>query len=110
MPTYVMLYNGAMAPGAVSHATTGGHTHRWEHVVYVLQGGDPVCEGKSYAVSGRRRGAGAPHVQHQWRNDTQAPMLRVTFNAVVSEAHKGKLCPDGSDAWWIPGSERSRNA
>jgi hypothetical protein len=38
VPTYVMLYNGAMAPGAVSHAPTGGHTHRWEHVVYVLQG------------------------------------------------------------------------
>ncbi|HEY5869551.1 MAG TPA: hypothetical protein VI542_28985 [Candidatus Tectomicrobia bacterium] len=33
--------------------------------------------------------AAPPHVQHQWRNDTQAPMLRVTFNAVVSEAHEG---------------------
>ena len=51
VPTYVMLYNGAMAPGAVSHADTGGHTHRWEHAVYVLQGsGTLVCEGKSYTV------------------------------------------------------------
>ena len=28
-PTYVMLYNGAMAPGAVSHASEGGHGHEW---------------------------------------------------------------------------------
>ena len=26
---------------------------------------------------------------HQWRNETQAPMLRVTFNAVASETHEG---------------------
>ena len=90
VPTYVMLYNGAMAPGAVSHANTGGHTHRWEHVVYVLQGaGTLVCEGKSYAVSEGDGVLVPPHVQHQWRNDTQAPMLRVTFNTVVSEAHEG---------------------
>jgi hypothetical protein len=90
VPTYVMLYNGAMAPGAVSHADTGGHTHRWEHVVYVVQGaGTLVCEGKQYAVSEGDGVLVPPHVQHQWRNDTQAPMLRVTFNAVVSEAHEG---------------------
>jgi quercetin dioxygenase-like cupin family protein len=59
-------------------------------VVYVLQGaGTLVCEGKSYAVSEGDGVLVPPHVQHQWRNDTQAPMLRVTFNAVVSEAHEG---------------------
>ena len=27
VPNYVMLYNGPMMPGAVSHAEAGGHTH-----------------------------------------------------------------------------------
>ena len=88
--TYVMLYNGPMAPGAVSHADTGGHTHRWEPVVNVLQGsGTLVCQGKSYTVSEGDGVLVPPNVPHQWRNETQAPMLRVTFNAVVSEAHEG---------------------
>jgi len=44
VPTCVMLYNGAMAPGAISRADIGGHTHGWDHVVYVLQGSDTlVC-------------------------------------------------------------------
>jgi quercetin dioxygenase-like cupin family protein len=90
VPTYVMLYNGAMAPGAVSHSDTGGHTHRWEHAVYVLQGsGTLVCEGKSYTVSEGDGVLVPANVHHQWRNETQAPMLRVTFNAVASEAHEG---------------------
>jgi quercetin dioxygenase-like cupin family protein len=90
VPTYVMLYNGAMAPGAVSHSDTGGHTHRWEHAVYVLQGsGTLVCEGKSYPVAEGDGVLVPANVRHQWRNETQAPMLRVTFNAVVSEAHEG---------------------
>ena len=90
VPTSVMLYNGAMAPGAVSHADTGGHTHHWEHLVYVLQGsGTLVCEGKSYPVAEGDGVLVPPCVHHQWRNETQAPMLRVTFNAVVSEAHEG---------------------
>lgn len=90
VPTYVMLHNGAMAPGAVSHSDTGGHTHRWEHAVYVLQGSATlVCAGKSYPVS-EGDGVLVPgNVHHQWRNETQAPMLRVTFNAVASEAHEG---------------------
>jgi quercetin dioxygenase-like cupin family protein len=90
VPTYVMLYNGPMAPGAVSHSDTGGHTHRWEHAVYVLQGsGTLVCDGKSYTVSEGDGVLVPANVHHQWRNETQAPMLRVTFNAVASEAHEG---------------------
>jgi quercetin dioxygenase-like cupin family protein len=85
-PTYVMLYNGAMVPGAVSHAEHGGHTHEWQHTVYILEGsGTLVCGGKSYTVS-EGDGVLVPGgVHHQWRNETQEPMLRVTFNAVVSE-------------------------
>ena len=86
VPTYVMLYNGAMAPGAVSHADTGGHTHEWQHAVYILEGeGTLVCGDKRYTVS-EGDGILVPgNVQHQWRNESDAPMLRITFNAVASE-------------------------
>ncbi len=89
-PTYVMLYNGPMAPGAVSHPEHGGHTHEWQHAVYVLEGtGTLVCGGKSYTVS-EGDGVLVPgNVHHQWRNETDAPMLRVTFNALASEHHEG---------------------
>jgi quercetin dioxygenase-like cupin family protein len=85
-PTYLMLYNGAMAPGAVSHAEQGGHTHEWQHAVYILEGsGTLVCDGKSYTVS-EGDGVLVPgNVHHQWRNETDKPMLRVTFNALASE-------------------------
>ena len=90
VPTAVMLYNGAMVPGAISHADTGGHIHRWEHLVYVVQGaGTLVCEGKPYPVTEGDGVLVPPQVRHQWRNETQEPMLRVTFNAVLSEAHEG---------------------
>jgi len=90
VPNYVLLYNGPMAPGAVSHPSTGGHTHQWEHVVYVLQGsGTLVCEGKSYTVSEGDAVMVPPNVLHQWKNETSAPMLRVTFNPIASEAHEG---------------------
>jgi quercetin dioxygenase-like cupin family protein len=84
-PTYLMLYNGAMQPGAVSHADTGGHTHEWQHAVYILEGqGTLVCGGKSYTVN-EGDGVLVPGgVQHQWKNETDKPMLRVTFNAVES--------------------------
>ena len=60
-------------------------------MVYVLQGsGTLVCEGKRYTVSEGDGVLVPPHVHHQWRNETQAPMLRVTFNAVISEAHEGE--------------------
>jgi quercetin dioxygenase-like cupin family protein len=85
-----MLDNGAMAPGAVSHADTGGHTHRWEHAVYVLQGpGTLVYKGKSYLVSSGDGVLVPAHVHHQWGNETRAPMLQVTFNVVAPEAHEG---------------------
>ncbi|MEK7814454.1 MAG: cupin domain-containing protein [Chloroflexota bacterium] len=90
VPGYVLLYNGAMAPGAVSHPATGGHTHRWEHVVYILKGsGTLVSDGKSYTVSEGDAVLVPPNVRHQWKNETRAPMLRVTFNPVASEAHGG---------------------
>jgi quercetin dioxygenase-like cupin family protein len=86
-PTYVMLYNGPMAPGAVSHPESGGHIHAWQHAVYILEGtGTLVCGGKSYTVS-EGDGVLVPgDVLHQWKNETDAPMLRITFNAVASES------------------------
>jgi quercetin dioxygenase-like cupin family protein len=90
VPNYVLLYNGPMAPGAVSHPETGGHTHQWEHVVYILQGsGTLVCDNQSYTVSEGDAVLVPPNVHHQWKNETQAPMLRVTFNPVASEVHEG---------------------
>lgn len=87
VPTYVMLYNGAMAAGAVSHRETGGHTHAWEHVVYVLAGtGTLACGGKDFAVSEGDAILVPPNIQHQWRNESNAPFLRVTFNPVASDA------------------------
>ena len=74
-PTYVMLYNGAMAPGAVSHADTGGHTHGGNTPSTSCRGRDPGVRGQELRRVGRRWRAGAGHVQHQWRNETQAPML-----------------------------------
>ena len=86
-PTYVMLYNGAMAPGAVSHPESGGHTHEWQHAVYILEGeGTLVCGGKSYTVSAGDGVLVPGNVLHQWKNETDAPMLRITFNAVASES------------------------
>ncbi|MDA0262614.1 MAG: cupin domain-containing protein [Chloroflexi bacterium] len=87
VPTYVMLYNGAMAPGAVSHPETGGHTHAWEHVVYVLEGtGVLACGGIDYAVTEGDAILVPPDTLHQWRNESNAPVLRVTFNPVASDA------------------------
>ena len=89
VPTYLMLYNGAMAPGAVSHPDTGGHTHEWEHVVFVLEGsGTLVCGGVNYTVSAGDAVLVPPNTHHQWRNETQTPMLRVTFNPLASAAHE----------------------
>jgi quercetin dioxygenase-like cupin family protein len=90
VPNYVMLYNGAMAPGAVSHAGTGGHTHPWEHLIFVLEGhANLVCDGKTYQISEGDAVLVPPNALHQWRNTTQKPMKRVTFNPIAAEAHKG---------------------
>ena len=89
-PNYVMLYNGEMAPGAVSHPDTGGHTHAWEHVVYILEGrASIVCAGTEYPVSQGDAVLVPPNVFHQWRNTSDAPMKRVTFNPLAAEGHGG---------------------
>ena len=88
VPNYLMLYNGAMAPGAVSHPETGGHTHAWEHVIYILEGsGTIVCDGKDFTVSEGDSVLVPPNTLHQWKNETNAPMLRVTFNPNESDNH-----------------------
>ena len=90
VPNYVMLYNGAMAPGQISHPESGGHTHPWEHSVFILEGqATLVCAGKAYTVSEGDAVLVPPDVLHQWRNETQQPMSRVTFNPLVSEGHGG---------------------
>ena len=90
VPNYLMLYNGAMLPGQVSHPDTGGHSHPWDHVVFILEGqATLVCEGKAFAVSEGDAVLVPPNVLHQWRNETQQPMKRVTFNPLASERHGG---------------------
>ena len=87
-PNYLMLYNGAMQPGAVSHPDTGGHNHEWEHTVFVLEGtGTLVVSGKEYTVTAGDAVLVPPVEHHQWKNQTDAPMLRVTFNDIKSEGH-----------------------
>ncbi len=82
---YVMLYNVPLPPGAITQAATGGHTHQWEHLAYILQGsGAIICAAKSYACSEGDAVLIPPTVQHQWRNGTQGPLLRVTFNPVLT--------------------------
>ena len=86
-PNYVMLHNNPMQPGAVSHPDTGGHTHEWEHVVYVLEGtATLVCGGKDYTVSQGDAILVPPNEHHQWKNESQAPVIRVTYNPVASES------------------------
>ena len=83
---YVMLHNDPMQPGAVSHPDTGGHTHEWEHVVYILEGSVTlVCGGKDYTVSQGDAILVPPNEHHQWKNESQSPVSRVTYNPVASE-------------------------
>ena len=85
-PTYLMLYNGAMAPGAVSHQESGGHIHPWEHVVFILEGHATImCEGTEYPVAEGDGILVPPNTFHQWRNTSDQPMTRVTFNPLASE-------------------------
>jgi len=84
---YIMLHNNPMQPGAVSHPDTGGHIHEWEHVVYMLEGtATLVCGGKDYTVSAGDAILVPPNEHHQWKNESQAPVVRVTYNPVSSEA------------------------
>jgi quercetin dioxygenase-like cupin family protein len=90
LPHYVMLYNGTMAPGAVSHPDGGGHSHSWEHVVYILEGhGTLFCDGKEYTVAEGDAVLVPPNAFHQWRNTSDLPLKRVTFNPLVAEGHGG---------------------
>jgi quercetin dioxygenase-like cupin family protein len=83
---YVMLYNGAMKPGSVSHEETGGHVHPWEHVVYILEGEGIInCEGTDYKVVAGDGILVPQNSHHQWRNESSTPLLRVTFNPIESE-------------------------
>jgi quercetin dioxygenase-like cupin family protein len=85
-PNYVLLYNGPMAPGVVTHRETNGHVHPWEHTVYILEGaGAIVIDGKNYNVTAGDAILVPQNVRHQWKNETKALMLRVTFNPVASE-------------------------
>jgi quercetin dioxygenase-like cupin family protein len=89
VPTYTMGY-GAQAPGEGSHADTGGHTHAWEHVAYILEGtGTLHCDGKDYVVAEGDGVLVPPNVRHQWRNTGSLPVKRVTFNPIAAEAHGG---------------------
>ncbi len=79
-----------MMPGAVSHPDSGGHTHAWDHVVYVPEGSGTLrCDGTDYIVTEGDAILVPPNSHHQWKNETNSPMLRVTFNAIESVAHEG---------------------
>ena len=85
-PNYVMLHNNPMPPGAISNAATGGHTHAWEHVVFMLEGDAIfVCDGKEYKLKAGDAMLVPPNTMHQWKNESQAPVVRVTYNPVASE-------------------------
>ncbi|MEC9309275.1 MAG: cupin domain-containing protein [Chloroflexota bacterium] len=86
-PNYVMLHNDPMLPGAVSHPESGGHTHKWEHVVFVLEGtAILVCGGNNYEVSQGDSILIPPNVLHQWKNESTSPVIRATFNPTYSES------------------------
>ncbi len=84
---YVMLHNDPMLPGAVSHPESGGHNHEWEHVVFVLEGTATfVCDGKSYTVTEGDSILVPPKTHHQWKNESESPVIRATFNPTYSES------------------------
>ena len=84
---YVMLHNNPMAPGAVSHPETGGHTHEWEHVVYMLEGTATfVCDGNNYTLNEGDAMLVPPNALHQWKNESSDPVIRVTYNPSRSES------------------------
>lgn len=85
-PNYLMLHNDPMPPGAVSHPDTGGHNHQWEHMVFVLEGTPTfACDGKDYNLNPGDAMLVPPNSHHQWKNESQAPVVRVTYNPLASE-------------------------
>ena len=87
-PNYVMLHNDPMPPCPVSHGDTGGHSHQWEQWSLLWKDRPP-----SYATA---RTTPYPRVMQCWcrlmsttsrrMNESQAPVVRVTYNPVASEA------------------------
>jgi quercetin dioxygenase-like cupin family protein len=45
-----------------------------------------VCGGKDYTVSAGDAILVPSNEPHQWKNESQAPVIRVTYNPVASEA------------------------
>ena len=95
VPNYLMLYNGPMAPGAETGTTggdshpLGGHIHSWDHVAYILEGhATLICDGKEHFVAEGDAVLIHGNVQHQWKNPSHLPMLRVTFNHLSSASHE----------------------
>ena len=59
-------------------------------MIYVLEGSATLrCDGLDYAVTEGDAVLVPPNSLHQWKNETDSPMLRVTFNAIESVAHEG---------------------
>ena len=84
-PTCTMTYSEIQDGKTSTH-----HIHPWEHEVYIIEGaGTLVCDGKEYTVSGGDGVLVPPDTFHQWRNTSQQPMTRVTFNPLASEAGEG---------------------
>ena len=81
-PTCTLTYSEIPPNGTSAH-----HIHEWEHVVYVLEGtATLVCGGKDYTVSQGDAILVPPNEHHQWKNESQAPVIRVTYNPVASES------------------------
>jgi quercetin dioxygenase-like cupin family protein len=88
-PTYFMIHN-VMQPGGAAHEDTGGHTHAWEHVAFILSGNGILhFGGKDYPVTEGDAVLVPPNVHHQWRNNSSAPITRITFNPLAAEGGNG---------------------
>ena len=63
--------------------------HSWDHVAYILEGhATLICDGKEHFVAEGDAVLIHGNVQHQWKNTSDLPMLRVTFNHLSSAAHE----------------------
>jgi quercetin dioxygenase-like cupin family protein len=55
-------------------------------VVFILEGHATItCEGTDYPVAAGDGILVPPNTFHQWRNTSDQPMTRVTFNPLESE-------------------------
>ncbi len=86
---YSVVY-GELAPGGVSQPKSGGHTHSWEHVVYIIGGeGKLTCGGKEYEVSEGDSILIPSDIHHQWINGPKEVFKRLTINPLVPGASDG---------------------